>query len=299
MATESALEVRQLTKFYGPVAGIRQVSFSICRGEIFGFLGPNGAGKTTTIRLLLDLLRPTSGKIFYYGREAVRNSPFFRSKCGYLPGTFSAYGNMTGTEFLDFVAGMRGENERVRVELIRRFNLSTRDLSRRIRRLSHGTIQKIGLIQALSHDPDFIILDEPTNGLDPLMQDVLYQILLELKEQGKTVIFSSHNLSEVEKICQRVCILREGELVVLETVEALKKKRYRRMILMFEHEDCDFVIPGADLVARRGMRCEYIIHGSMKEVIAALASMPVSDITLPEPDLNEVFMTYYRSGNHD
>ena len=181
------IHTEELTKFYGKVTGVKEVSFQVNSGEIFGFLGPNGAGKTTTIRLLLDILRPTSGKIRIFGKDVKTNSFEIRRKCGYLPGNFSAYGNLSGKEFLHLCADLRKVSFHIEPKLLDRFELSDNDMSRKISHLSHGTLQKLGIIQAFFHYPELLILDEPTTGLDPLMQEEFYSLLREFQENGSTI----------------------------------------------------------------------------------------------------------------
>jgi len=288
------ISVNNLTKYYGRALGVQNINFTVNQGEIFGFLGPNGAGKTTTIRLLLDLLRPSSGeiKIFGYGIES--HSLEIRTRCGYLPGNFFAYSNMTGADFLRFVASMRKVKSGMQENLIERLQLSQDDLSLKIKHLSHGMLQKLGIIQAFFHQPDLLILDEPTIGLDPLMQEELYRLLREMQNEGKTIFFSSHNLPEVEKVCQRIAIIREGELVALETLEGLKKKRLKRLQFTLSRPVTGLDLPGANLVAQKDLSYEYLVEGDLQTLLQRLSTLPIEDVTFPEPDLEEVFMAYYR-----
>jgi len=299
MAPSSVIAVEGLTKCYGKVVGVRPLGFSVERGEIFGFLGPNGAGKTTTIRLLLDLLRPTGGKIYFKGEEVERNSLSIRRSCGYLPGNFRAYGNMKGAEFLRFVAEMRGVVARMPAKLLDRFGLSKFDLSRKIKHLSHGTQQKLGIVQAFFHGPELLILDEPTIGLDPLMQEEFYGLLREAQATGVTIFFSSHNLPEVEKVCRRAAIVREGELVAVETLENLKKNCYRRLEVTLSRPVEAFALKGAELVKQHGLKYDFLIKGDLTEILHNLSGYPLEDMVLPKPDLAEVFMTYYRRGSDE
>ena len=299
MPHSPVIAVEGLTKCYGKVLGIGALSFSVARGEIFGFLGPNGAGKTTTIRLLLDLLRPTGGKIFFQGKEVGKNSLLIRRSCGYLPGSFEAYGNMKGAEFLRFAAQMRGVAPRLPSKLLDRFGLSDAELSRKIKHLSHGTQQKLGIVQAFFHEPELLILDEPTIGLDPLMQEEFYGLLRESQAAGATIFFSSHNLPEVEKVCQRAAIVRGGELVAVETLEKLKKNCYRRLEVTLERDVEGFGLKGAELVKQQNRKYEFLVKGDIKAIMQNLWEYPIEDIIFPEPDLEEVFMTYYRRGSDE
>lgn len=289
------IAVEDLTKYYGLTVGVKQLSLTVNEGEIFGFLGPNGAGKTTTIRLLLDLLRPTSGKAFVFDKEICSNSLDIRQKCGYLPGNFAAYGQMTGAEFLRFAANLRRTHAGEQARLVDRFGISAKDLSRKIKHLSHGTKQKLGIVQAFFHQPELLVLDEPTNGLDPLMQEEFYELLRETQKRGSSIFFSSHNLPEVEKVCHRVAIIRAGELVALETLEGLKKKRYRRLRITLRKPVPHLRLPEAQLLERKGLQYDFLVKGNIETLLKSLANLPVEECVFPEPDLEEVFMTYYRS----
>ena len=288
------ISVNQLTKFYGKTLGVQDLNFSVSKGEIFGFLGPNGAGKTTTIRMLLDLLRPSFGKIHIFGKEIYDHSLEIRRRSGYLPGNFSAYGNMTGIDFLRFAGSMRRTSPKLQSSLIDRFQLSKKDLSQKVKHLSHGTLQKLGIIQAFFHQPELLILDEPTIGLDPLMQEEFYRLLFEVQNKGKTIFFSSHNLAEVEKICHRIAIIRDGKLVALETLESLKKKKVRRLKFILKEPADELKLPGANLVKQKDLYYEYLVEGDIKPLLQKLSSLPIDDLIFPEPDLEEVFMAYYR-----
>ena len=287
------ISVNNLSKFYGKTLGVQDLNFSVSQGEIFGFLGPNGAGKTTTIRMLLDLLRPSFGQIHIFGKEIYDHSMEIRRRSGYLPGNFSAYGNMTGIDFLRFAGSMRRTSSKLQSRLIDRFQLSKEDLSQKVKHLSHGTLQKLGIIQAFFHQPELLILDEPTIGLDPLMQEEFYRLLFEVQNKGKTIFFSSHNLAEVEKICHRIAIIRDGKLVALETLESLKKKKVRRLKFILKEPADELKLPGANLVKQKDLYYEYLVEGDMKPLLQKLSSLPIDDLIFPEPDLEEVFMAYY------
>ena len=293
------ISVRSLTKYYGSTPGVQDINFSVRRGEIFGFLGPNGAGKTTTIRLLLHLLHPTSGKISIFdGPDGGRPLDILK-RCGYLPGEFTAYSQMTGIEFLRYAAAVRNADPTAQQELINRFEISRGNLNKKIKKLSHGTLQKLGNVQALFHKPELIILDEPTTGLDPLMQEEFYRLLREYQEGGSTILFSSHNLPEVEKICSRVAIIREGRLVALEALDVLKKKVYRRLELTLRQEVEALELPHARLIEKDGLKYSFLVKGDMDLLLKELAGLPVEDLLLPEADLEEIFMAYYESRNDD
>ena len=294
MDTLPVISVNKLSKYYGSTLGVHNINFTVNQGEIFGFLGPNGAGKTTTIRLLLDLLRPSSGEIKIFGDGIDSHSLEIRRRCGYLPGNFVAYSHMTGADFLRFVASMRKAEPKMQESLIDRFQLSQSALSKKIKQLSHGMLQKLGIIQAFFHQPELLILDEPTIGLDPLMQEEFYRLLREMQNKGKTIFFSSHNLPEVEKVCHRIAIIREGELVALETLEGLKKKKLKRLQFTLSRPVPGLDLPGANLVDQKDLSYEYLVEGDIQTLLQSLSTLPIEDLTFPEPDLEEVFMAYYR-----
>jgi len=289
------IAVDRFTKYYGKTRGAEDVTFQVRPGEVFGFLGPNGAGKTTTIRGLLGLLRPTAGSIRIFNRAVSAASTDVRRRCGYLPGDFAGYAHLSAAEFIRFAARMRGADPTLPPSLLERLDLDAHTLSRRIKHLSHGTRQKIGIVQALFHRPDLLILDEPTTGLDPLMQETFYGLLAEARERGATVFFSSHILSEVEKTCDRVCIIREGHVVALEALEALRRRRFRRLTVRLREPVDALTLPGARRTGGVGLEHHFVVEGDVEPLLAHLARLPVADVALPEPGLEEVFMAYYRS----
>ncbi len=293
------IRIENLTKYYGTHVGVKNISFDVYQGEIFGFLGPNGSGKTTTIRLLLDLLRPSSGKISIFGKELSKNSLEIRKRCGYLPGNFSAYGNLTGMEFLHLCADLRKLSRSFDPELLDRFGLGNESLIRKIKYLSHGTIQKLGIIQAFLHNPELLILDEPTIGLDPLMQEEFYNLLGERRQSGCTILLSSHNLSEVERICQRLAIILSGELKIADSIENLRKKLKKKISFVLSVPVDNIELPQAELSEQNGLRYEYIIHGDIRVVLKRLAELPISDLIMPEPRLEEIFIHYYKGSKDD
>lgn len=202
---------------------------------------------------------------------------------------------MIGIDFLRFAESMRRTSPKLQSSLIDRFQLSKEDLSQKVKHLSHGTLQKLGIIQAFFHQPELLILDEPTIGLDPLMQEEFYRLLFEVQNKGKTIFFSSHNLAEVEKICHRIAIIRDGKLVALETLESLKKKKVRRLKFILKEPADELKLPGANLVKQKDLYYEYLVEGDMKPLLQKLSSLPIDDLIFPEPDLEEVFMAYYRN----
>ena len=239
--------------------------------------------------------RPSSGKIMLFGKDLLWNSTEIRKRCGYLPGNFSAYGNLTGLEFLRLCASLRKLSWKRDDGLLERFDLSVQSLDRKIKYLSHGTIQKLGIVQAFFHKPELLILDEPTIGLDPLMQEEFYCLVKEYQELGCTVFLSSHNLSEVERICHRMAIIRNGRLVAVDSIENLRKTLKRRLHFTLSEEVGMIDLPDAELVHKEDLAYDYIIHGDIRPVLKSLADLPVIMVTMPEPALEEIFIQYYKN----
>lgn len=288
-----AVELRRLTKNYGKVRGIRDITFSIEEGEVFGFIGPNGAGKSTTIRTLLNFIHPTSGEAFIFGKDIVRDTLEIRRMVGYLPAEVHYYDDMKAVDLLRYSAGFYGPVDETRMKVLaERMNL---DLSRKIEDLSFGNRKKVGIIQALLHRPRLLILDEPTGGLDPLMQHTFFEILSEERDNGTTIFFSSHILSEVQKICDRVAIIREGELVQVETVSNLTGNRFKNVTIVLDAaaKDDEFQLSGIIHHERSGYEYKLLYNGDIKELLQELRHVPLVDLRIEEPSLEEVFMHYY------
>jgi ABC-2 type transport system ATP-binding protein len=289
----NAIETYGLTKYYGKVVGIENLNLAVRSGEIFGFLGPNGAGKTTTIRILMDLIRPTSGRAEIFGLDVRIHSLEIRQRLGNLPGDVSLYENLSGAEFLQLMASLHGNRDsRRRDQLAMRLDL---DLSRKIHTYSRGMKQKVAIIQALTHDPELLVLDEPTSGLDPLMQREFYDLLKEEKQRGKTVFLSSHILPEVERVCDRVGLLRRGLLVAVENIEDLKTRRVRKMQLTLREKvpEESLRIPGTSLSSYQDRQAELTVYGHIGELVPKLAELPLEDIVFPEATLEDTFMRFY------
>lgn len=293
------IHIENLTKYYGKIIGVKDISLDVFNGEIFGFLGPNGAGKTTTIRMMLDLLRPSDGKIEIFEKEIKKHAFEIRQKCGYLPGSFSAYGNLNSKEYLKLSADLRKLPQKIDQQLLDRFELSNNNMNQKIKFLSHGTLQKLGIIQAFFHNPELLILDEPTIGLDPLMQQSFYDLLQEHQSRGCTIFLSSHNLSEVEKICHRMAMVRKGEIVIVESIENLRQKLNRRLIITLSQALDELELPNAKLHFQQGLTYEFIIQGNYQQLLKSLSKLPLADIVFPEPNLEEIFINYYMKGDHD
>jgi ABC-2 type transport system ATP-binding protein len=283
-----------LTKRYGQRMGVADLDLEVGAGEVFGYLGPNGAGKTTTIRLLLDLIRPTSGRVELFGLDSRRDSIAIRRRVGYLPGELALYERLTGYELLAHFAHLRGGVDHRRIEeLAERLDL---DLSPPIKALSKGNKQKVGVVQAFMHQPDLLILDEPTAGLDPLAQTVVHELIKESRAAGRSVFLSSHVLSEVERVADRVGIIRDGRLVATEHVSVLKDKSLHFLEARLASpppSDAFAHVEGVRTVEVTGNVVRISLSPPMDAVIKALAGFTVEDLTVREPDLEEIFLTYY------
>lgn len=290
-----AIQTFQLTKSYGRVRGIEAIDLRVERGEVFGFLGPNGAGKTTTIRTLLDLQRPTSGRATLLGMDSRRDSVAIKRRVGYLTGELALYERLTGREHLAWLARLRGGIDPGALgALTERFGV---ELDRPIRDLSKGNRQKIGLVQALMHEPDLLMFDEPTSGLDPLVQDEFLRLVQEIAASGRTVFLSSHDLDEVQRVADRVGIVRDGRLVAVESVETLRRRAVRHVEITFARP----VDPGAfcrldgvvDATAH-GPVVKLSVHGRLDAIVKEAARHPVVDLLSQPADLEEIFLAYYR-----
>jgi ABC-2 type transport system ATP-binding protein len=284
-----------LTKHYGNVRAIEDLDLEVQRGEVFGFLGPNGAGKTTTIRALLHFIFPTRGRATVLGMDAVADSVAIRRRIGYMPSEYALYPNLTGSELLRYFANLRGGVDGA--EIARLAERLDADLSRKVSDLSSGNKQKVALIQAFMNRPELLILDEPSTGLDPLMQQELQAIIREVRDEGRTVFLSSHSLGEVERVADRVGILRQGHLVVVERVDTLKRKAIRRLDLEFEapvSSDAFSVVPGVRSVEVHGTSLSVTFEGSVNALLRAALEHEVVNLNSREADLEEIFLTYYR-----
>ena len=294
--TDAAIDLSSLTKSYGKARGIVDLDLEVKTGEVFGYLGPNGSGKTTTIRTLLDLIRPTSGTATVLGLDAQKHALEIRSRTGYLPGELSLYEKMTVQESLDYLFALRGGAGTDRMkELCDQFEL---DPTRKIRDLSSGNKQKIGVIQAFAHQPELLILDEPTGGLDPLMQQKVYHLIDAARDEGRTVFLSSHVLPEVERIADRVGIIRKGKLIEVATVDELKDRAVRVVEVRFGSEGPDeqTLLKADNVVSveQRRTTVQIRIEGSMDALIKILAGYEVVAMRSEEADLEEVFLDLYR-----
>ena len=291
------IEIRHLTKRFGAFTAVDDISLSVSPGEIYGFLGPNGAGKTTTIRILFDLIRPDEGSAAIFGVDCQRDSLGARALAGYLPGEIGFYPDMTGEETLDLTARLGGVKIDVshRLQLADRLELAQSDLRRHIREYSTGMKRKLGLIQALQADPPLLVLDEPTEGLDPLVQRALHDILFELRGRGRTVFMSSHVLSEVERVCDRIAVIRKGKIVLLSTVEQARR-RSGRIVRLHVARPVERIglPPGAAFVDAQPERWTIRVESGAGELIHSVAALPLRDVEIVEPSLEDVLQTFYR-----
>ena len=291
---QPAIETRALTKRYGSVPALTDLDLVVRPGEIFGFLGPNGAGKSTTIRVLLGFLHPTAGGARVLGLDALDESVEIRRRIGYLPGGIAIYDSLSGAAALDYLSDLQGRPPVRREELCERLEMPASVLRRRVRDYSRGMRQKMGVIQALQHDPELAILDEPTEGLDPLMQQAFYGILADLRGAGRTVFMSSHILSEVERVCDRVAIIRRGRLMALHGVEELLARRKRRVQVRWRGSAPDLAaVPGLSDVAVDGDRISGTLLGDVAPFVRAVASPSLVDLIIEPARLEEAFLEYY------
>jgi ABC-2 type transport system ATP-binding protein len=298
--SNGVISTRGLTKHYGSISALNSLTLDVRQGEIFGFLGPNGAGKSTMIRTLLGFLHPTAGFATVLGMDIVSSSVDIRRLTGYLPGGIALYDSMTGTHVLDYFASVQGREAYRRDELVERLQMPDADLRRRIRDYSRGMRQKIGVIQALQHDPELAILDEPTEGLDPLMQQAFYGILADLRAEGRTIFFSSHVLSEVERVCDRVGIIRHGNLMAVHEVRELLGRRRRKVSIQWRGAAPGAsTLPGLVDVTVDGDRLFGTLEGDVSEFVRAIASPSLEDLTIEPASLEEAFLEYYADDTAD
>jgi ABC-2 type transport system ATP-binding protein len=286
------VDIKNLTKTYKKNRGIINLTFSIEEGEIFGFIGPNGAGKSTTIRTLLNFIYPTSGSATIFGKDIIKDSKEIRQNVGYLPSEVHYYDDMKVIDLLKYSARFYKKfNSKRMTELAERLDL---DLHKKIEDLSFGNRKKVGIVQAMLHEPKLLILDEPTGGLDPLMQNTFFELLEEEREKGTTIFFSSHILSEVQKMCDRVAIIKEGKLVKVETIENLTKNNLKYITVTFDRAgQMDLELEGIVKKEVNGNEMTLLYSGDIKALLNRLNALPITDLLIEEPTLEEVFMHYY------
>ena len=293
------IEIKDLTKTYGRAPGIKNVNLSVREGEIFGFIGPNGAGKSTTIRTLLGLIQPTSGTATIFGKDITTHGPEIREEIGYLPSEVFYYDDMRVVDLLNYSASFYRKPKREMQNRIRELaTLLGLDLHKKIDDLSYGNKKKVGIVQGLLHSPKLIILDEPTGGLDPLMQQTFFDLLRDENKRGATVLFSSHILSEVQKLCDRVAIIKDGTIIKTERMEDLRRNSYLRCKLQTTQpvDKKDFAMPGVSNLEVAGQQVNFLYKGDVNALMKVLAGMKLDDVLLEEPELEEIFMHYYQKG---
>lgn len=290
-----AIEMANLKKEYRNGRGIHDLTLQVEKGEIFGFLGPNGAGKSTTIRSLLGLLTPDAGRASVLGHDVVSDSVAVRRETGYLSSENTLFLNMTGEENLRFSLDIRRHRNTARAREVA--EILDIDLRAKLRNMSHGQRQKAAIVVALAHNPSVLILDEPTTGLDPLVQDAFFALLKREQADGKTIFMSSHILSEVEGLCERVAIIRDGRLVEVNRIEALRQNRVKRLSVSFHSTPPDLSRwPGVSEVDLDGSRVKFAYHGPVKDLLCVLSEQDVADLTVNDPSLEEVFLAFYGKG---
>jgi ABC-2 type transport system ATP-binding protein len=288
----SVIEVNNLTKYYGKALGIEDVSFQVDEGEIFGFIGPNGAGKSTTIRLLLSLIYPSSGNATIFGKDCIQYGPDLRQDIGYLPSEVFYYERMKVIDLLKYSASFYQKDCTQRLyELAEIMEL---DLNRRIDDLSYGNKKKVGIVQGLLHQPKLLFLDEPTSGLDPLMQRKFFKLIREENQRGVTVFFSSHILGEVQRMCNRVAIIKEGSIINIQDIKTLQHDNYKKIrVAAPALDEKRFEFDGVSNLEKNNGTIRFFYKGDINQITRKISEIEVSDVTIEEPTLEEIFMHYY------
>lgn len=288
----STIETKNLTKYYGKSLGIKDVNINVEEGEIYGFIGPNGAGKSTTIRLLLSLIYPTSGEAKLFGKDAIKYGPELRKDIGYLPSEVFYYDDMKVMDLLRYSASFYNKNCSKKIKELS--EIMELDLNRKIEDLSYGNKKKVGIVQGLLHEPKLIILDEPTGGLDPLMQQKFFDIIKDENKKGVTVFFSSHILSEVQQLCNRVAIIRKGAIIEVEDIKTLRENNYKKISLRGDHiDESIFYMDGITKLQREEDNIKFFYKGDINKITKIMNSIELKDLSIEEPTLEEVFMHYY------
>lgn len=289
----NVIELNGLTKYYGKHKGIEDITFSVKEGEVFGFIGPNGAGKSTTIRTLLALIYPTGGSATIFGKDCIKEAATIAADVGYLPSETYYYENMKVKDILNYSQALYKKDCSKKIaDMADRLNL---DMNRKIRDLSLGNKKKVGIIQGLLHSPKLIILDEPTSGLDPLMQQTFFDMLREENENGASVLFSSHILSEVQKMCSRVAILKDGRLRRIQDIQELRENGYKKVSLTAKQalDTAYFDMKGMSNPTIQDHTAQFFFQGDMNQLIGRLHELELLDVSLEEPTLEEIFLHYY------
>ena len=288
----SVIEVNKLTKYYGKARGIEDVTFQVDEGEIFGFIGPNGAGKSTTIRLFLSLIYPSSGSAAIFGKDCNEYGPELRQDIGYLPSEVFYYERMKVIDLLKYSASFYEIDCTQRLhELAEIMEL---DLKRRIDDLSYGNKKKVGIVQGLLHQPKLLLLDEPTSGLDPLMQRKFFKLIRDENQRGATIFFSSHILGEVQRMCNRVAIIKEGSIINIQDIKTLQRDNYKKIRVAAENlDEVQFEIDGVSNLQKNNGAVRFFYKGNINQIMRKIGEIEISDVTIEEPTLEEIFMHYY------
>lgn len=289
----NVIEIKNLTKYYGKARGIIDVSFNVEEGEIFGFIGPNGAGKSTTIRTLLSLIYPTSGSATIFGKDCIKFAPVIAKEIGYLPSEVFYYDKMRVIDLLKYSASFYKKDCSKRIKDLA--EIMDLDLKKRIDDLSYGNKKKVGIVQGLLHEPKLIILDEPTSGLDPLMKQKFFDLLLEENKKGATILLSSHVLSEVQRLCSRVAIIKEGKIIKLEKMSNLTENNYKKFKVEMKSEidNNHFNIGGVSNLVIKGNTVSFLFKGNINLIMKKISDVEISNAWIEEPSLEEIFMHYY------
>jgi len=289
-----AIETKKLTKYYGKARGIVDVDISVEEGEIFGFIGPNGAGKSTTIRTLLGLIKKSSGSATIFGMDCEKDKVKILAEVGYLPGEVFYYDNMRAIDLLRYSASFYKKDCSKRIaELAEALSL---DLNKKIEDMSLGNKKKVGIVQGLLHSPRLIVLDEPTSGLDPLMQRTFFDLIQQENKRGATVLFSSHILGEVQRICDRVAIIKEGRIVDLRSIDEMRKSSYKKVSFTAVNPVADFSLAGAREITHDGATTSFLYNGEISALLGKLSGLPLINADISEPELEEIFLHYYEDG---
>lgn len=289
----AVIETKNLTKYYGKALGIKDVSLSVEEGEIFGFIGPNGAGKSTTIRLLMSLIYPSSGEAKLFGKDAIKYGPELRRNVGYIPSEIFYYDKMKVIDLLHYSASFYEKDCSKKIkELSDTMEL---DLNRKIEDLSYGNKKKVGIVQGLLHEPNLIILDEPTGGLDPLMQQKFFHLIREENKKGATVFFSSHILGEVQELCNRVAIIRKGSIIEVQDIKTLRENNYKKVSILGNNlNENAFDLKGVTKLKQNDNGIHFFYKGDINIITKAISHVQAKDVNIEEPTLEEIFMHYYQ-----
>jgi ABC-2 type transport system ATP-binding protein len=288
----SIIEINKLTKYYGKSRGIVDVSFNVEEGEIFGFIGPNGAGKSTTIRLFLSLIYPSSGSAKIFGKDCIQYGPEIRQDIGYLPSEVFYYEGMKVLDLLEYSASFYNKDCTKRLHELA--DIMELDLKRKIDDLSYGNKKKVGIVQGLLHQPKLLLLDEPTSGLDPLMQQKFFNLAREENKRGATIFFSSHILGEVQKMCSRVAIIKEGSIINIQDIKTLQKDNYKKIrVQADELDEKRFEVDGVSKLVKEDGGVSFFFKGDINAIMRLIGEKEITDVTIEEPTLEEIFIHYY------